>query len=78
MPPGEEKVVVSTPVAWKGMKGSQFWKEAKKHGKLEDGLKSAIRISKGCAGVTGRGILGGRVVPKKVICQVERKGKAVE
>jgi len=38
---------------WKGLKGDAFWEEAKKHGRLESGLKSAIGISKNFAGNTG-------------------------
>ena len=77
MPPGEKKVVVSTAVDWKGVKGAKFWEEAKKHvGKknvgLSEALAKAIRISKGCAGITGTMVYGGRTLPKKVVCQMAR------
>lgn len=38
---------------WKGLKGDAFWDEASKHGRLADGLRSAIDISKRSAGNTG-------------------------
>ena len=74
MPPGEKKVVVSTAVDWKGVKGAKFWEEAKNHvGKkkvgLHEALAKAIRTSKGCAGVLGTVVYGGRTLPKKAVCQ---------
>jgi len=38
---------------WKGLKGEAFWKEAEKHGRLADGLRSAINISRSHAGEKG-------------------------
>ena len=38
---------------WKGLKGDAFWSEAAKHGRLAEGLRAAIGISKNFAGQTG-------------------------
>ena len=38
---------------WKGLKGEAFWSEAAKHGRLADGLRGAISISKKFANQTG-------------------------
>lgn len=45
--------------------------------RVREGLKKAIGISRGCAGIRGVGInpLTGEVVPQKVVCQLKAAGK---
>ena len=65
------------PCPWKGLRGSKFWEEAAKHGRLKEGLEKAINISRQAAGTRGVGIApDGRIMPLKAIKQMELAGKA--
>jgi hypothetical protein len=77
VPPGEERIVGSHAVAWKGKKGKDFWEIAKGHVGaknvgLDVALKKAIKISQSCAGVMGTEVYGGVLLPKKVVCQKKK------
>lgn len=67
-PPGEDKIVASTAVSWKG-KG----KEAMPEG-AQKGLEKAIDISKGCSGKEGTAVFHGKEMPQKAVCQIEKAG----
>jgi len=75
--PGEPDEYIGTAVPWKGKTGSEFWDLEDKHvGEegvgLVSAIKKAIKVSKGCAGTTGTTVKGGRVLPQKVVCQMEK------
>lgn len=78
--PARGMVVVRTleNMDWKGVKGEEFWKVARKHGRLADGLKRAIAISKAFAGTKGVVFINGVPYPRKAIAQKEWKKKASE
>lgn len=81
----DEIVFLGSAVPWKGLHGAKFWEEAEKHkgnpekgqkGKtVAEGLRAAIEISKACRGRKGTIRVGGRLLPKKVVCQMERATK---
>jgi len=67
---GDDVVFVGKAADWKGTKGAAFEKKAPAG--VVSGLRAAIGISKACAGVKGTTMVGGRLLPKKVVCQMER------
>ena len=82
MPAGSMVRYIGRSVPWKGMKGDAFWSVATKYGRLADGLRTAIRISKDAAGTYGVALVSladGRqvVLPRKVVKQMEAQGKPV-
>jgi hypothetical protein len=68
--PGHQQRYVGRSVAWK--KNPEAMPTA-----VENGLRKAISISEGCAGVKGIAVnpLNGQTVPAKVICQLKKVGK---
>jgi hypothetical protein len=76
----ENVVFLGHAAPWKGKHGAAFWDIADsykgKKGSVGNGLKAAIAISKACANITGTARVGGRLLPKKVICQMEKASKA--
>lgn len=68
-PPGEDKIVASTAVYWKGKSIKELPDAVKK------GLEKAIEISKGCAGVKGVRVYKGVQMPAKAVCQIEKAGE---
>jgi len=74
---GVKVLYVGKAVPWKGKKGANFVEEAMKHGRLIDGLKTAIAVSKAYAGTTGVGIdpETGTYMPMKAIKQKNWKAE---
>jgi len=69
---GKKVIYVKRAVPWKGLKGSAFWEEARKHGRLDEGLRRAIKISQDAAGTYGVVIApDGRILPAKAVKQME-------
>ena len=73
---GKKVIYIKRAVPWKGLKGSAFWEEAKKHvGKkgvgLDEGLRRAIKISQDAAKTYGVVIHDGRILPAKAVKQME-------
>lgn len=65
---------------WKGVKGEEFWKVAKRHGRLEEGIKMAREISKRHAGQTGVAMVkmpdgSISIMPYKSAMQMVERGK---
>jgi len=65
---------------WKGLKGDAFWKEAEKHGRLKEGLETAITISKAAKGQHGVALVhmpdgSYALMPYKSASQMIRQGK---
>lgn len=73
------RTYIGKAVPWKGLKGDAFWEEAKKHGRLAEGLETAITISKRHAGQTGVAIVKigkfYKVMPYKAAMQMVETGK---
>ena len=74
----EDVVFIGGAAPWKGLKGPKGGgvpKELREQfPKIADGLERAIEISQSCKGVTGTVLFGGRLLPKKVLCQIEKAG----
>jgi len=65
---------------WKGVKGDAFWETAKRHGRLAEGLRSAIAISQKHSGQTGVAMVrmpdgGYAIMPYKSAMQMVERGK---
>ena len=74
---GKKVIYIKRAVPWKGLKGAAFWEEAEKHGRLAEGLRKAIEISRRAAGTYGVVIApDGRILPAKAVKQMELAGKA--
>lgn len=69
----EDVVFLGAAAPWKGVKGITNVEAV--NPKVAAGLRNAIRISQECSGVKGVVRVGGRYLPKKVICQIEKAGK---
>jgi len=79
----EEIRIPGESVKWKGLKKEKgeelddfLARLEKVNPDVAAGLKKAIKISKECAEVTGVRRVGRRFLPNKVICQIEKAGKA--
>jgi len=73
---GKKYIYVKRAVPWKGLRGEAFWEEAKKHGRLDEGLRRAIDISRQAAGTRGVVIApDGRILPAKAVRQMELAGR---
>jgi len=72
---GEDVVFAGRSVPWKGVKGIETVREINKD--VAAGLEKAISISQACRDKKGVTLFRGRWLPYKVICQIEKKGKAV-
>ncbi len=69
---GKKVIYGKRAVPWKGLKGNAFWEEAEKHGRLAEGLRKAINISRQAAGTKGVVIApDGRILPRKALRQME-------
>ena len=68
---GEDNIFVGRAVSWKGKTGAAF--EASAPQGVVQGLQKAIAISKGCAGIKGVVTISGRKLPKKVVCQMQKR-----
>ena len=83
MPPGAQVRYIGRSVPWKGLKGDAFWSWADANKpRLAEGLRAAIKISKGAAGTYGVALVAladGRqmVLPRKVVEQMRAAGKPV-
>lgn len=67
---GEDNVFVGNAVSWKGKNGAEFASSAPEG--VVRGLEKAKSISKSCAGIKGVVTIGGRKLPKKVVCQMQK------
>jgi len=66
----DETVFLGRAAPWKGAQGLSQVEEI--NSGVAEGLRRAIAISKSCAGVKGTVAVGGRLLPKKVLCQIEK------
>lgn len=74
------RTYIRKAVDWKGLKGDAFWEEAQKHGRLAEGLRQAISISKNHAGEKGVALVkyadgSYGIMPYKSARQAEEKGR---
>ena len=74
------RTYIRKAVSWKGLKGDAFWKEAEKHGRLAEGLRTAITISQKHRGQTGVALVqmpdgSYAVMPYKAAMQMVDAGK---
>jgi len=69
----EDTVFLGHAVPWKGAKGIDAVKAV--NPEVGAGLERAISISQACAKVKGVVRVGDRYLPKKVVCQIEKKTK---
>ena len=75
----ENTVFLGRGVTWKGtghpagVKGMTKEFLAAAPTKVIDGLKEAIRISQECKGIRGTVLVGDRILPKKVVCEIGKK-----
>ena len=79
-PLGQRIRYVGKAVEWKGKKGEAFWSIAEKHGRLVEGLRTAIHVSREARGTYGVALVqlpygGLTILPLKVVKQMIAQGK---